>query len=700
MTKFYSVLVLFFSVILSNSLAQADEPNGLTCGMVPTLTQFLLRYHVTIHSASDELDQKATDQMIKRLDPSKVLLLQSDVDDIKPKIFKFLKTMKDSTDCKDIDSIHELLTKRSQEQLAYAKEALGPDYKLDENVELQLEPEKRAFPKDLAESHRRQLVQIHFQISNYLLAFAENDGGKGKKKSAEDAPPSPAALKKAKDQLIHRYELSVKRMEELKKSDIYNYVVNSFAGAMDPHSNYLSPEDTEDFRINMNLSLEGIGASLSNEDGYTVIQELIPGGAASKSAKLQPKDKIIAVSNKKGEMENVIDEDLKDVVHKIRGAAGTSVKLTILREKPEVTRFNIALVRSKVQLEDEAAKVEIYDVKPDGKNGWKTVNTDEKKKPAKGTRRLARIDLPGFYGGQGRTARTSYKDMANAVDKAVKAGAEGVILDLSMNSGGLLEEAVKIAGLFIARGNIVATKDASGEVQMLDDIDSRVQFNGPMVVLISRLSASASEIVAGALQDYKRALIVGGDRTYGKGSVQAVIPLQNDYGIMKVTTGLFYIPGGNSTQHRGVTADVSWPNPFQTSDYLESHQDNSLAPDAIPTFLSAEANEGNKWEPVNPAEIDRLKERSKERVSKSKEFADIAKEVQEIEDRKGIVKLADMRKKEGENKKKNKDKAPKLLAKERNKPQIDEALNVLADYVGMRGDGSGSKLVTHGSAAN
>jgi carboxyl-terminal processing protease len=693
MTKFYAVLGLLSLLLVPG--ARADEAPGLTCSMVPTLTQFLLRYHVSIHKASDELYHKATDQMIKRLDPSKVLLLQSDVDELKPNIFRYFKALDNAhaDACAEIDKIHDLLLKRSQEQLAYAKEALGPDYKLDENVELQLDPEKRQFPKDLEESHRRQLVQIHFQISNYLLAFMEAPENLKLKKQTLERKPLPKEMQKAKDQLIHRYELSVKRMDELKKSDLYNYMVNAFAGAMDPHSNYLSPEDTEDFRINMNLSLEGIGASLSNEDGYTVIQELIPGGAASKSKQLEPKDKIIAVSNKKGEMENVIDEDLKDVVHKIRGPAGTTVKLTILREKPEVSRFNIALVRSKVQLEDEAAKVEFYELKPEGK-GWKEIPSTDTKKPAKGAHKLARIDLPGFYGGQGRGARTSYKDMAEAVNKAVKGGAEGVILDLSANSGGLLEEAVKIAGLFISRGNIVATKDASGEVQMLDDIDSRVQFSGPMVVMISRLSASASEIVAGALQDYKRAVIVGGDRTYGKGSVQAVIPLQNDYGIMKVTTGQFYIPGGNSTQHRGVTADVTWPNPFNTSDIGENHLDNSLPPDSIPPFLSAEANDGNKWEPVTKAEIDHLKEASRERVSKSKEFADIAKETQEIEDRKGLVKLADMRKKEGDQKKKNKDKAPKLLAKERNKPQIDEALNVLADFVSLRAEGSG-KLVTH-----
>lgn len=678
MTKFYLPLVLFFTLLLPLSPARANEKdNGLTCNMVPTLTQFLLRYHVTIHNVTDELNNRAVDQVVKRLDPSKTLLLQSDVDEIKPKVLKFLRTMRDNPDCKDIDALHGLLLKRSQEQLAYAKEALGKDYKLDENVELQLDPDKRSFPKNIEESRKRQLVQLHFQISNYLLAFMEAPANLKMKKPTLERKPLPAELEKAKKQLIHRYELLVKRMEEQKSSDIYNYVVNAFASAMDPHSNYLSPEDTEDFRINMNLSLEGIGASLSNEDGYTVIQELIPGGAASKSAKLQPKDKIIAVSNKDGTMENVIDMDLKDVVHRIRGKAGTTVKLTILREKPEVTRFNLSLVRSKVNLEDEAAKIEFYDRK----------DTDGK------THKLARIELPGFYGGQGRTARTSYKDMAAAVDKAVKGGAEGIVLDLSQNSGGLLEEAVRIAGLFISRGNIVATKDASGEVQMLDDIDSRVQFNGPMVVMISRLSASASEIVAGALQDYKRAIIVGGDRTYGKGSVQAVIPLQNDYGIMKVTTGLFFIPGGASTQHKGVSSDISYPNPFSTSDIGENHLDNSLPPDTIPTFASQEANDAGRWEPVGQHEIDRLKALSKDRVEKSKDFAEIVKELKELDERKGLVKLSEMRKKEGDQKKKNKDKAPKQLAKERNKPQIDEALNILADFVNLRKEGS-SKLVT------
>jgi carboxyl-terminal processing protease len=269
------------------------------------------------------------------------------------------------------------------------------------------------------------------------------------------------------------------------------------------------------------------------------------------------------------------------------------------------------------------------------------------------------------------------------------------VLDLSSNSGGLLDEAVKIGGLFINRGNIVATKDSTGEVQMMDDVDSRVQFAGPMVVLISRLSASASEIVAGALQDYKRAVIVGGDHTYGKGSVQAVLPLRPEYGVIKVTTGLFFIPGGNSTQHRGVASDVTFPNPFSTEDFGEKHLDYSLKPESIRTFLSPEANEAHAWTPVSKAEIDKLQAVSKERVSKSKEFADIVKDNKEIDERKGVIKLSDMRKKEGDQKKKNKDKAPKQIAKERNKIQINEALNILADFVNLRKEGSGKLIGEH-----
>lgn len=654
MIKFSSI-VSFLLLLTFTSQSRAQE-NALNCELIPVLMHYSLRAHYAIQSQTDELNQRTVDQMIKRLDPSKLLLLQSDVDELKPKLLNLLKNIR-KKDCSDLDAIKDLLVKRTSEQLAFAKEYMNDKYKLDESVEYQLDPEKRNYAKDLAESHKNQIVQMHFQISNYLQTDMK--------------------LAKAKEQLIHRYELSVKRSEKIKKATMYDYFVNAFASALDPHSNYMGPLDTEDFRINMNLSLEGIGASLSSDDGYTVIQELIPGGAAAKSKQLQRLDKIIAVAQGDQPAENVIDMDLQDVVSKIRGKAGTKVKLTILREKPSVQRLEIVLTRSKVNLVDDAAKVEMYERKVNGKNI-----------------KLARIDLPGFYGGMPRSGVSSSDDMLKAVLKAKKEGAEGLLLDLSSNGGGLLDEAVKIAGLFIEKGNIVATRDSSGEVQMLDDIDSEVQFSGPVVVLISRLSASASEIVAGALQDYKRAIIVGGDHTYGKGSVQAVVPLQPEYGQLKITTGLFFIPGGNSTQHRGVTSDVSYPNPFSTDDIGEKYLDYSLKPDSIKTFLTPESNAHKLWTPVSIAEIEKLRILSQARVAKNKDFAEVLKDLKEAEEKKGLIKLADLRKKDGADKKKNKDKAAKEILKERNKPQMDEALNILADFVNLRKQGS-SNLISN-----
>jgi carboxyl-terminal processing protease len=540
-------VVVFFG-FSSVTFARPGAPE-IQCMAVPALMQAFLRTHVTNPTASSDLNTKIASQFVKRVDPSKTILLQSDVDNIQPSVIRFMENQRDP-DCSDIDAVKALLITRSQDQLTYAKAVLVDNYKLVETAEIVLDPEKRQFPKTAAEAKDRQLTQIHFQISNYLMTDMK--------------------LPETRKQLVHRYELAVKRMQELSSSDLYDYLVNAMALALDPHSSYLSPEAMEDFQINMRLSLEGIGASLSPEDGYTVIQELIPGGAAARSKLLQPKDKIIAVGqNADGTREHVLDLDLRDVVRKIRGKAGTTVRLSILRTGKEAERFNINLVRSKVNLEDDAAKIEYYDRKVDGK-----------------IKKFARLELPSFYGDNTLQERSCSKDVAKLLEAAKKKKIDGLILDLSQNGGGRLEEAVRIAGLFIRKGNIVATKDSRKEVQTLDDTDAKVQYSGPLVVLISRLSASASEIVAGALQDYKRAVIFGADHTFGKGSVQAVLDLQNNFGAIKVTTGIFYIPGGNSTQHRGVVSDVTVPNIYSTDDLGEKYLDYSLKPDAIASFLS------------------------------------------------------------------------------------------------------------------
>jgi carboxyl-terminal processing protease len=374
--------------------------------------------------------------------------------------------------------------------VAFVKKNLGDSYKFDSNIELNLDPDQRKFAADAKEDEAFLTKFIHFQISNYMI--------------------SDMKLPEAKKQLLHRYELIEKRTVDNKKEDLYSNFLDSFANAMDPHSSYLSKDVNEDFKISMRLSLEGIGASLSSQDGYTVVEELIPGGSAEKSGDLKAKDKIIGVAQgKDGVFDQVIDMPLREVVQKIRGAKGTTVKLNVLREGKGgqgTRRFEISLVRDKISLKEEAAKMEVVPFKVGKKN-----------------MKFAIIELPSFYMdfAQPKTKSCSL-DVKALVKDAVSRKVDGILLDFSKNPGGSLTEAVNVAGLFMQKANVVATKDFRDRVEILDDRDSTVEYTGPLVVLSSRLSASASEIVAGALQDYKRALIVGGDHTFGKGTVQAV----------------------------------------------------------------------------------------------------------------------------------------------------------------------------------
>ena len=417
-----------------------------------------------------------------------------------------------------------MLARQSSVQLKMAQKILGNDYKFNENVKIITETDKIKRSKNLNEMRSRLEKYIHFQISNYLL--------------------NESNLKEAKKKLIKRYKRNLKRVKELDEQDIYDLVLNAFAVTLDPHSMYLSQESLEEFHIAMSLSLEGIGASLTSKDGYTIIHKLILGGAAALSKKLKPKDKILFVGQgKKGPMEDIVDMGLQDVVKKIRGKAGSIVRLSILRHGKENKSFVVHLKRAKVKLESLAAKVKFRKIKV-GKEKIK----------------IAHVLLPSFYGDSNK--RSSYADLKKILEKVKKEKAAGVVLDFSSNGGGHLEEAVKIAGLFVKEGNVVTTKDVQKNIRRLKDRDKRIQYAGPLVILISRVSASASEIVAGALKDYKRAVIVGDSHTYGKGSVQALRPLPGIPGAIKVTTGLFFIPSGYSTQHIGVSSDVVLPSSF------------------------------------------------------------------------------------------------------------------------------------------
>jgi len=635
----------------------------LTCERIPGLLNTFLHKHITYRHLNDQLRERAIDSYIKRLDPSKTLYTAGEAETLK-KSLKGIFFDVGSGECTSLEEIQKDVTERYEKMLkeidAYVR---SEDYVVDPTVELVIDPDKRARPKD-AESQRalfHKLVQ--FQMSNYI-----SNGD---------------TLDEAKDKLVHRYELSVKRAREFDAEDVYSQFLDAFASALDPHSNYFSAENNEDFKIQMQLSLIGIGVALTSRDGYSIVEKVIPGGAADKVGKLRPKDKVIAVAQDGKEPVDVIDMDLRKVVRLIRGEINTVVHLTILRQDTKTERFVVSITRDKINLEEQAAKLTFETV---------TIGDEEEK--------LAIIDLPSFYGGRDPSERKSSTDLRNLLREANEAGAVGLLLDLSRNGGGLLDTARDIAGFFIREGGVVAVKDEYGKVQIMRDEDPKVLFDGPMVVLTSRISASASEIVAGAMKDYNRAVLVGDDHTFGKGTVQTLVPLPPGLGALKVTTALFFRPGGDSTQHSGVNSDIVLPSPFSTDDFGESHQPYALEGSKIPAFVDDAANvfeaasqTRQHYQPVTPALLQELERRSAERVEQSEEFNEVKEKLEEAEARAGVVRLQEILDENEAAKEEEEEEASAAdedasgesdeEAEEEDEPTIQrlEAIEILRDYV-------------------
>lgn len=614
--------------------------------------------HVKYEGRSKELQDRVVEQYIKRQDPTKIYLLQSDVDNIKKMLSNIFEKLK-AKDCSALDAVQKILVDRVKERAQFAKDMLGKNYKFDSTVEITFDPDKKTFPVTAAEANEFLRKYIHFQISNYLATDMK--------------------LNEAKTNVTKNWERAVKRIVETKEDDIYAGYLDSFARGLDPHSSFFSKDVLEDFEIQMSLSLEGIGATLSSQDGFTVVEALVPGGSAARSEQIQPQDKIIAVGQgEKGKMDNVVEMDLRDVVRKIRGEKGTKVRLTILRKQGDgKKRFDVTLVRDKIKLEDEAASILYIDKDVDG----------VKKK-------IGIINFPSFYSDSRRGGRSSAADLKKIIAEAKAKKTDGIVLDLANNGGGSLEDAVKIAGLFFQTGNVVkqSGREAGRGEQTYRDSDSQVDWQGPLVVLTSRISASASEIVAGTLQDYKRAVIVGNDHTFGKGSVQSVLPIPQNLGAIKVTVGMFYTPGGYSTQHRGVNADVSIPGQYVTDDIGEKFLDYSLPEKKLESFLSPTANGKEaavEWQAINPDWLKTLAEKSKLRVAKEPEFKKIEEELAKTKAKGKTIKLAEVLKDKDTKEKKEKAKAAKNAVKaEKDKeylkrPDVVEAASILADLMAL-----------------
>jgi carboxyl-terminal processing protease len=649
---------IFLTAALTVAISSPLFAATLACKHLDVIEQGFLHQHILYSSFTDTLQAHTIDQYIKHLDASKIYLSKADVDSIKAKMGSIFKNLKDGN-CASLDDVQALLVKRVEERAEYAKKLLSDKkFKFEPKTELLLDPDAREYAKSKADADKFQAKYIQFQISNYLATGTSQE--------------------EAQQTVVRNYERIVKRVKDTTQEDIYASYLDAFGRALDPHSSFFSRDSLEDFNITMGLSLEGIGATLSSQDGFTVVEQLIAGGSAQQSGKIKPQDKIVAVGqyNAKGEAEkpdNVQEMDLRDVVRRIRGPKGSKVQLVILRKTPQGNEHvNVTLTREKIKLEDEAASISYVDREVLG----------QKKK-------IAILNLPSFYSDGRRDGRSSATDMKVLLKDAREKKADALVLDFSNNGGGSLDDAVRIAGLFFKTGNVVkqSSRDSSDEIT-LDDKDAMVDWDGPLVVLTSRISASASEIVAGTLKDYKRAVIVGGDHTFGKGSVQSVVPLPPGLGALKVTVGMFFTPGGFSTQHRGVEGDIVFPGPFATDDIGEKSLDYSLPPKRIKEFLSPEAyvtSGVGAWKKIDQPTIDFLKGRAQPRVAKNEEFIKIATEMKKTKERGKTIKLSDALKetkdkKEEQEKKKELSKEEKVAEYEK-RPDVQEAANVAGDLL-------------------
>jgi carboxyl-terminal processing protease len=643
------ILSLTIGALLSASAPAQAATVG--CDTVYRFMNAFLQNHILHHRTDDQLEERTIDTYLRRFDPSRTVLLAGEVSEIQNELKGAFTNVKHKS-CAFLTGFHQKLIKEQKGVEDFVREVVGkPEYEVDTTVELVLDPEDRGHPKTLEEQQLLLRNLIHFQMSNYL--------------SADET------LENAKELLAHRYELRTKRLSELETVDLYNAFLDAFATSLDPHSNYLSAEVLEDFRISMTLSLEGIGVALSERDGFAVVERVIPGGAADRLGVLLPKDKIISVAQADGESVSIIDMPLREAVSLIRGKKGTEVRLTVLRQGEQTKRFPLTIVRDKINLEDQAANLRFEERQVEGK-----------------TIKLAILDLPSFYGGSNPTERQSTDDVARLLRQVNEEKADGLVLDLSRNGGGLLDHAVTISGFFLRRGEIVGVENARGGRQILSDEDDGILYSGPMVVHTSRVSASAAEILAGALQDYKRAIIAGDDHTFGKGTVQTVSSLPPGQGALKITTGMFFLPGGRSTQNDGVRSDVVIPSLLTSNDFGEKTQRYALENQATTPFLSSYANAvpaTSRWQPVSSDVVSKLAQRSHERIVKSEEFAEIREKLKEAEENDGVVRLADILKEqeEVEEEEKGKEEAADGEKEEEITPQLEEATSILADLVAL-----------------
>jgi carboxyl-terminal processing protease len=634
--------------LVSTNVFRPIRPGPID-GPIALVTAKMLEHFQYLRQPFNEaVSSKFLDRYIEIFDPQHVHFLQSDLAQFEAYRTNLnhltLPERGTAPDTKPACEIFNRFVERLQQRVAYADELLKNEkFTFDTDERVVFNRKDLPFPKNLDEAKKLWKERLRAEYLQEKLGKTDVKKSSGAPAdhnpkfapdsaadSAVAAPETTESKKTQEEQIVetlsHRYHRNLHTFIDLDNDDVLQFYLTALAHVYDPHSDYFNRAQLDSFEIGMNLSLFGIGAELMSEDGYCTIHHLLPGGPAAKSKKIKENDKIISVAQSNQPPVDVVDMSLSKAVQLIRGPKGTEVRLTIIPGGAgSATPVTVTLVRDEIKLEDQEAKAKLIEM-PSGSGG---------------TLRLGVIDLPSFYASFDpsnthgkREPRSTTEDVRKLLSKLKQENVSGVILDLRRNGGGSLEEAINLTGLFIKDGPVVQVKAYDGTVEEDDDRDPSIFYDGPLIVLTSRFSASASEILAGALQDYGRALIVGDSSTHGKGTVQSVQPLKealmrmgirgltNDPGALKLTIKKFYRASGASTQLKGVVPDIILPSIWSESkDIGEAALENPLPWD---TIRSAKFDKVNMVEPY----LSELRKRSGERVATDREFSYIRQDIE------------------------------------------------------------------------
>ena len=596
------IFLIFSGFCLStvfHPVEASNSKNRLTGSVVKGIVERFVAIHYSQKSLDDTISKEIFKLYLNRLDPGHYYFLEKDIQEFQ----RYETRLDDMLRRGNIEFALDVFSRfktRLQQRLQQLEGFLQQEFDFSKDGEWRIKRSEEPYPKDLKAAQEIWRLKIKFDLLTLKLGGTE--------------------LEEAKNRMMKRVRGLWKDYSQYDDDDVVSLFLNAMANAYDPHSAYMAAQELKNFDISIKLSLDGIGAVLRWEDGYTVVNSVIPGGAAARHGKLRVEDRIIAVAQADEAFESVIDMRLNDVVQLIRGKRGTTVRLQVLRESEiGLDTLKFSIVRDKIVLKEGEAQSHIFEP---------STGTKESSNLPELKHRIGVIKLPSFYVDfndrrkNPNNYKSSSRDVKKHLQKFVDSKVDGLILDLRSNGGGGLDEAITMAGLFIGRNPVVVVRQSGGRRVTVHRSREKTIFENPVLLMLNRYSASASEILAGALQDYQRAVLVGDRTTFGKGTVQNIVQLPEGFGALKITIAQFYRVSGGSTQNKGVEANIIFPSVNNVRDIGESVLENALPWRSIDSVSYSKVQNLEKI-------LGTLNERSNKRVDDSEFFINTKRDIDE-----------------------------------------------------------------------